>query len=214
MKCPSCGASLPEDSLKCEFCGSVTSTPSQLHDQDIFRRVKESSPYRQRNDPQRIERLPKPGVGSKIFLGVFFTVFCGICLMGVIMTLVMSGVIGSMRGVSGFALIPFCMGVVPLGMLGLGVYLAITQFKKMQSLETGELTTQPVIVVGKRTMVSGGSGDSSATTSYFVTFETEDGARREHQVWDGSLYGRISEEDAGVLFLREQYALDFDRVRI
>lgn len=214
MKCPSCGASLPEDSLTCDFCGSVTATPSQQRDKDTFRRIKESSQYRQRNDPQRIERLPKPGVATKIFFGVFFTIFCGICFAGVIMTIVMSGLVGSMQGFRGFAIIPFCMGVVPLGMLGLGGYLAITQFKKMQSLETGELTTQPAIVVGKRTMVSGGSGDSSATTSYFVTFESEDGERREHQIWDGSLYGRISEDDAGVLFLREQYAIDFDRVRI
>ncbi len=214
MKCPSCGASLPEDSLTCEFCGSVTATPSQHHDQDTFRRIKESAQYRQRNDPQRIERLPKPGLGSKIFLGVFFTIFCAICLAGVIMTVVMSGFVGSMQGFRGLAIIPFCMGIVPLGMLCLGVYLAITQFQKMQSLESGELTAQPVIVVGKRIMVSGGGEDSSATTIYFVTFESEDGERREHQVWDGSLYGRISEEDAGVLFLREQYALDFDRVRI
>ncbi|RCS46494.1 DUF2500 family protein [Bremerella cremea] len=119
-----------------------------------------------------------------------------------------------MAGLRGFALIPFCMGVVPLGMLGLGVYLAITQFKKMQSLETGELATLPAIVAGKRTMLSGGSGDSSASTYYYVTFEFEDGQRQEYPVWDGSLYGRVSEEDAGVLFLREQHALDFDRVRI
>jgi len=47
-----------------------------------------------------------------------------------------------------------------------------------------------------------------------VTCETEDGSRDEYQVWDGKMYGKVSAGDAGSLFLRSNYGLDFDRVRV
>jgi hypothetical protein len=84
----------------------------------------------------------------------------------------------------------------------------------MHEAENGELTTKPVLVTSKRTQVSGGGNNSSASTHYFVTFEDESGRRKEHRVWDGNMYGRLSEGDAGVLFLRGEFAVDFDRVMV
>jgi hypothetical protein len=71
-----------------------------------------------------------------------------------------------------------------------------------------------VIVTGKRNHVSGGGQNSSARTTYFVTCEREDGTRQEYQVWDGNMFGRMSDDDAGVLFTKQEYGLDFDRVAI
>ncbi|MEW4564956.1 DUF2500 family protein [Bremerella sp. JC770] len=209
MKCPSCGASLPEDSSSCEYCGSRTTPPSQQHDQDIFRRVKQSAQYADRHSVERLEKLPKPGIGQMIFLGVFFAMFCGIALF---ITVVAVGVASEM-GIP-YAIIPFCMGIVPLGMFGLGIFMAIKMFGRFQAMRDGKVEAVAAIVAGKRTQVSGGSGNSSASTAYYVTFEFEDGQRQEFPVYDGSLYGRVSEEDAGVLFSRAQFAVDFDRVRI
>lgn len=214
MKCPSCGASLPDDSLTCEYCGSRTSSPSQHHDQDIFRRVKQSPQYADRLSVQRIEKLPKPNVREMIFLGVFFTMFCGITLFIAVMAIGMGGFVGfSGRGFP-FAIIPVCMGVVPIGMFAFGIFMAVKMFQRYQSMRDGKVEAVPAIIAGKRTQVSGGSGDSSASTAYFVTFEFEDGQRKEFPVFDGSLYGRVSEDDAGILFSREQFAVDFDRVRV
>lgn len=52
-------------------------------------------------------------------------------------------------------------------------------------------------VVAKRTNVSGMSG-SSTSTSYFCTFELENGDRREFAM-SGERYGLVAEGDAGML---------------
>lgn len=214
MKCPSCGASLPEDSLTCEYCGSRTTPPSQQHDQDIFRRVKQSPQYADRLSTERVQRLPKPGVGQMIFIVVFFTIFCGISLFIAVMAIGIGGVASLSENAFPFSLIPFCMGIVPIGMFAFGIFMAIKLFQRFQLMRDGKVDAAAAIIVGKRTQVSGGSGDSSASTAYFATFEFEDGERKEFMVYDGSLFGRISEDDAGVLFSREKFAVDFDRVRV
>jgi len=82
----------------------------------------------------------------------------------------------------------------------------------MASMENSPVEAWPAVIIDKRTHVSGGSGNSSSHTSYFITCEAEDGERKEYQVWDGNLYGRITADDAGILFVRSGYGLDFDRV--
>ncbi len=53
-------------------------------------------------------------------------------------------------------------------------------------------------VVGKRSDVWGGSGDSSASTRYYITFEFEDASRLELNV-KAKQYGYIIEGDSGTL---------------
>lgn len=60
------------------------------------------------------------------------------------------------------------------------------------------ILTVPAEIVTKRTKVSGGSGDSSASTSYYVTFEVESGDRIELKV-RGHEYGALVEGDLGDL---------------
>ncbi|MCX7426948.1 MAG: DUF2500 family protein [Planctomycetia bacterium] len=83
---------------------------------------------------------------------------------------------------------------------------------EVREFQSAPVLAQAAIVVGKRTCLSGGSGNSSATTSYHLTAEFEDGARAEFQATRPDLYGCVSEGDAGVLFSRASVALDFDRV--
>jgi len=139
------------------------------------------------------------------------------------MTVVMLGMAG-VFGIAGFraggglgsavSLAPLLMAVFPLGFVVLGVFL-MRHFKtKVHALENDPVESLAVVVVDKRTEVSGGGSNSSASTSYFITCEAEDGERREYQVWDGKLYGRLTAEDAGVLYIRAGYGLDFDRVAI
>jgi hypothetical protein len=183
-----------------------------------FARIKESKQYAQSNSPERHAKLPKFHAAHKAFMVIFPLMFVGVALFIFVMALGMGGVFGFMGfrmggGPGGaFALAPICMSIVPLGMAAFGVYLFVAMQKKMRSIETSPVVALPVVVVDKRTQVSGGSGDSSAQTHYFVTCETEDGERKEYPVWDGNLYGRMAVQDAGIVYLRADHALDFDRV--
>ncbi|MGN1385663.1 MAG: DUF2500 domain-containing protein [Bacillus sp. (in: firmicutes)] len=65
-------------------------------------------------------------------------------------------------------------------------------------------------VVTKRTSIRGGAGDSSAHTSYFVTFEVTSGDRIELQV-NGQQYGLLVEGDSGTLKFQRTRYLSFTR---
>jgi hypothetical protein len=183
-----------------------------------FDRVKQSKEFLARNSPDRHARLPRYQAWHKAVVFGFFGVFIAVALLIFVVALGMGGLFGlfgsQVAGGPGAAMgiIPLLMAIVPLGMAGVGVFLFLAVRKKMQTIESAPVVAAPVIVVDKRTHVSGGSGDSSARTDYFVTCETEDGQRKEYQVWDGNLYGRMAPQDAGIVYLRAEYALDFDRV--
>ena len=65
------------------------------------------------------------------------------------------------------------------------------------------------IVVAKRTSVSGTSEGSS--TSYYITFEFENGSRRELHA-RGSQYGIVAEGDRGILKSQGTKLLSFERL--
>lgn len=65
-------------------------------------------------------------------------------------------------------------------------------------------------IVSKRTNVSGGSGDTSASTTYFITFEFADRSRVELIV-TGKTYGLLAEGDTGTLHNQGTRFLDFFR---
>ncbi|HST81151.1 MAG TPA: DUF2500 domain-containing protein [Kineosporiaceae bacterium] len=60
------------------------------------------------------------------------------------------------------------------------------------------LVTVPASVIAKRGHVSGGSGDTSSSTSYYVTFEVRGGERQEIQM-TGPQFGTLIEGDRGHL---------------
>jgi len=206
MKCVSCGASISSSAKFCEYCGSqvVLPKPERRHGEVSFQQIKESDTYQNCTSPARIAKLPKLSPFEKFFGAGFLIVFCSITFF----MFVMMNTMGSFTG----SAIPNCMSLVPLGMMIFGGFMFWKQLQRVQTMETAKLNTLAAKVVGKRIQVSGGGENSSASTSYFVTFENEEGDRNEYQVWDGSMYGRLSEDDMGVLFLRDRYAVDFDRV--
>lgn len=73
--------------------------------------------------------------------------------------------------------------------------------------------TVPARIVTKRPHTWGGSGDSAAHTSYYVTFELENGERLELPV-GGEFYGMNAEGDVGMLTHQGTYLLSFERERI
>lgn len=86
---------------------------------------------------------------------------------------------------------------------GLGQYLK----NNKQSVET-----VPARLVTKRTHTWGGHGNSSAHTSYYVTFEFENGDRMEYPA-SGEFYGMIAEGDVGMLTHQGTRLIDFERER-
>jgi hypothetical protein len=70
--------------------------------------------------------------------------------------------------------------------------------------------TRNARIVSKRTEVWGGSGDSSAHTTYYITFEFADGSRLELSV-KGEAFGLLAEGDTGTLQNQGTRFLDFYR---
>jgi hypothetical protein len=183
--------------------------------------VRSSAEFASKDSPERHARLPKYNAFHKAFVIVFFVVFIGMsggmCVMGLVLSGAF-GLVGSQMGDGPGAM----LGLLPLllfmavaaGFVAFGIFLWRTIHRKMTAIEQSPVAALSVIVLDKRTHVSGGSGDSSASTHYFATCEREDGSREEYQLWDGNLYGRLSAGDAGILFTRAGYGLDFDRVPV
>lgn len=71
----------------------------------------------------------------------------------------------------------------------------------------------PVLVKDKRTHVWGGGTNSSSHTSYYITFEFENGERQEFMV-PGRVYGEVSPGDTGTLTWQGTRFHDFQRARL
>jgi len=65
-------------------------------------------------------------------------------------------------------------------------------------------------VVTKRAHTSGGMGDASASTTYFITFEFVSGDRKEFCVPSRD-YGLIAENDYGILTFQGSRFIGFER---
>jgi hypothetical protein len=97
-----------------------------------------------------------------------------------------------------FLLVPLFIGLVFLVVLGAFVYAFVRGMTQWSRNNASPLQTVPAVLVTKRGQVSGGSGDSSASTSYFATFEIRGGERLEFRV-SGKEYGMLVENDRGQL---------------
>lgn len=97
-----------------------------------------------------------------------------------------------------------------LAVIGFFAYLIFNGVSTWVKNNNSPVETYNAVVVAKRTNVSGGSGDSGATTSYFVTFQLDDGSRLELRVKYND-YGAIAEGDVGVLTRQGTRFLGFER---
>ncbi|AIQ12692.1 hypothetical protein PDUR_12845 [Paenibacillus durus] len=90
------------------------------------------------------------------------------------------------------------------------IYAIVKGMKQWMANNASELLTVSCTVVAKRFRVRGGSGDASASTDYYVTFETSNGDRVELEVPD-RLYGLIVEGDRGDLTYQGTRFKGFER---
>ncbi len=93
---------------------------------------------------------------------------------------------------------PFFFKLIFLLVIGFFIFFIIKAIGIWSSNNASPLVSAYAAAVTKRTQVWGGSGDSGAHTSYYVTFEFQDGRRVELQV-PNKAFGLIVEGDRGEL---------------
>ncbi|QHW29690.1 DUF2500 domain-containing protein [Paenibacillus rhizovicinus] len=101
-------------------------------------------------------------------------------------------------------------GFVFIVVVGGFLYVILRGTWRWTANNASEVITSPVTVVDKRTEVWGGSGNSSASTDYYVTFEFDNGSRIELQV-RGDKYGLIVVGDHGPLTYQGTRFKEFHR---
>lgn len=110
-----------------------------------------------------------------------------------------------------FQEMPLFFKLFALFILGFIAFIIIKSVRVWMTNNASPIVNARVIAVTKRTEVWGGSGDSRAHTSYFITFQFEDGSRLELQVKDQD-YGLIVEGDQGMLVYQGTRFKEFDRI--
>jgi len=102
-------------------------------------------------------------------------------------------------------------GLLFILVVGSFLFLIIRGISIWISNNNAEIMTRRCKIVDKRTEVWGGSGESSVSTNYFITFEFEDNTRKELQV-KANDYGLFVVGDVGELTYRGTRFLNFNRI--
>lgn len=105
----------------------------------------------------------------------------------------------------------FFFTAIVLIFIGFVLYSIIKGVTTYTRNNAAERLTERARILTKRTNVSGGSGDSRAFTTYYITFEFEDGHRSEFQV-RADEYGLLVEGDEGRLTHQGTRYLGFERM--
>ena len=105
---------------------------------------------------------------------------------------------------------PIFIVVVFIIVIGTFILAIISAIKQRNKNNNSPKLSVPVQVVTKRSNTRGGSGNSSASTSYYVTFQVESGDRMELKM-SGNEYGMIAEDDLGILTFQGTRYISFDR---
>lgn len=111
-----------------------------------------------------------------------------------------------------FSAIPIMVLIGFITVFGFIFFAIASKAKEHFQNNSMEKATMPARIISKRTHVWGGHGDTSASTSYYVTFENEAGDRSEFSV-SSSFYGMNVEGDKGMLTHQGTRFLNFERDR-
>lgn len=178
-----------------------------------FERVKASAAYAARNSPERLAQLPNMNTGGQAGSLFFLALFIGMALVlffGVWFMFLGIPVAGGRDGwLLAFSL---AFSAACLLVAAFGIRLLVRALRRIRQVAASPVLSMAALIVDKRSETSGGGEHSSNWTHYFVTCQTEDGLRHEYSVRDGKVYGLVTAGDAGVLFVRADWMLDFDRV--
>ena len=112
----------------------------------------------------------------------------------------------------GFSFVSIFITVIFLIVIGSFIFMAIKGITTWSKNNQSPELIVPAEVVTKRSKTSGGHGDSSSSTWYYVTFQVQSGDRIELGV-NGSEFGQLVEEDLGILTFQGSRYKGFERKR-
>ena len=105
---------------------------------------------------------------------------------------------------------PFIFGAVFLFIIGTFIGIAVRGIINAAKNDNSPRVPAQARVVAKRLYTSGGARDTSASTSYYITFEFLSGDRKEFYV-PYREYGLIAEGDNGTLTFQGSRFISFER---
>lgn len=106
---------------------------------------------------------------------------------------------------------PLLFKIFALLFIAFFVFIIIKMLRIWLSNNASPLISASCTAVTKRSEVWGGSGDTSASTSYYVTFQFDDGSRLEFQVMNRD-FGLIVEGDRGEILYQGTRFKEFKRL--
>lgn len=111
----------------------------------------------------------------------------------------------------GFGFVPFFISAIFCIVIGTILFAIVKSGVEWTGNNHAPITAIQAKVAGKRTMVRGGSGNSSSSTSYYATFEQEETGERIELKVNGRTYGMIAEGDQGALTYQGTRYKSFER---
>lgn len=108
------------------------------------------------------------------------------------------------------AFIPMIAVIVIVAVVVIVLVKGVQGLFTWSSNNAAEILNKPSEIVTKRTEVWGGSGNSSTSTSYYITFEFEDCSRQEFEV-KAKKFGMLVEGDIGILTYQGTRFIDYAR---
>jgi NADH:ubiquinone oxidoreductase subunit 3 (subunit A) len=109
-----------------------------------------------------------------------------------------------------FNSIPIFVGLIFVIVIGIFIFTIGKGISEYASNKSKAVETKPARVIGKRPHTWGGTGNTSAHTSYYMTFELENGERLEMPV-KSNFYGMHVEGDVGMLTYQGTQMIGFER---
>ncbi|GLI84391.1 hypothetical protein ANABIO32_20980 [Rossellomorea marisflavi] len=109
-----------------------------------------------------------------------------------------------------FNIMPVIVGLGITVVIGIFLFQSFKGVSEWNSNNQSPRLSSRAEVVSKRTEVHGGGGDTLAHTSYYMTFQVENGDRMEMHV-KGTEYGMLAEGDEGLLTFQGTRYLGFER---
>lgn len=109
-----------------------------------------------------------------------------------------------------FSAIPIFIGIIFIVIISMLIFGIGRGVKQYASNKSKPIEILPARVIAKRPHTWGGTGNTSAHTSYYMTFELENGDRLEMPV-NNHFYGLNVEGDTGMLTHQGTQMMSFER---
>lgn len=109
-----------------------------------------------------------------------------------------------------FSFVSIFISIIFLIVIGGIVFTVFNGILQWSKNNNSPILTVPAKVVTKRSNTRGGSGNTSAHTSYYVTFEVQSGDRLELKM-NGRDFGLLAEGDFGLLTFQGTRYQTFER---